>query len=144
MSLGPADYEEQTVLKVLLMAQTLTSHEAEAVLEIVITEVNDNAPVITINTLSSSDEEEAVVMAGAEPGTFVADVSVYDADNGVDGEFSCDLDNNHFKLIQLQDTEFKIVITAVIQHDYMLNIRCEDKGENPLATTKQLAIKHSQ
>jgi len=62
----------------------LTSHTTVVIR---VDDVNDNAPQINVNTLTPLGV--ASVTENSEPGTFVAYVSVDDADSGDNGRFSC-------------------------------------------------------
>lgn len=64
---------------------------------------------------------DAEVLENAEKGTFVAHVSVMDPDLGESGLFDCEIDNDAFQLLPLQDSrmEFKIVSRQVSQGDTM-------------------------
>ena len=67
-------------------------------------------------------------------GIFVAHITVADKDSGRNGEFNCSLNDNHFSLVQLYDTEYKIVTAARLdrekQAQYNLALLCRDKGKD--------------
>lgn len=66
-------------------------------------DVNDNKPEIIINTLSSKEEDKeedrATVMENCEAGTFVAHVSVTDADSAENGIVECKVSGSDISLL---------------------------------------------
>ena len=56
--------------------------EAEATVIVQVEDVNDNAPMATISTLTATNTTEAFVPENADAGTFVAQVVVDDPDKG--------------------------------------------------------------
>ena len=77
------DFEQCSLYKLAVVAQDLGPHSVPAKVALVISilDQNDNAPHITIDTLSTT-EAEAEVAENMRAGTFVAHLSVFDADSG--------------------------------------------------------------
>ena len=81
-------------------------------------DVNDNAPQIAVNSLTATsvkgpaDEDDTSVVAtvdeGSPPGTFVAHLSVSDADKtGKNGRFRCAIDDRrNFRLVKMSARSF--------------------------------------
>ncbi len=105
-------------------------------------DMNDNSPQITVNTLAATGTDSAEISEDAEIGTFVAHILVSDPDSGSNGQFSCQLNDNHFELKQLYDHEYKVATIVQLdresQAEYNLAITCQDDGEEPQVTIKHL------
>jgi len=120
-------------------AEPLTSHTTVVVR---VDDVNDNSPSITVNTLTPLGV--ATVTENSEPGTFVAYVSVDDADSGDNGLFSCAVTTagERFALRQtFPPGEFQL-ITASAPLDrerragYDVTISCADAGGERARTSQ--------
>ena len=105
-------------------------------------DINDHAPEITVNALTSSGH--AQVPEDAPVGTFVAHIAVSDPDDGVNGEFLCSLQSTHFDLQSLYTGEYKVVTSQTfdmkVQSEYHLNLVCTDTGSLPQVGTKHIAV----
>ena len=112
---------------------------ADATVVVRVKDINDNAPQITVNTLSASNLAE--ISEDAKQGTFVAHITVVDPDSGMKGQFNCSLNDNHFRLQQLYSNEYQIVTLGLLDREvrptYNLALMCEDYGLDP-----QVSIKH--
>lgn len=84
---GQLDHELVTRCTMVAVAQDKGQNplSSDVTLIVNIADVNDNAPVITINTLVGAD---AQVSEEAGPGAFVAHVTVNDKDSGLNGKVS--------------------------------------------------------
>lgn len=83
----------------------------DAAVVIRIIDVNDNAPTIIVNTLTSRGGTGAVaeVPENLPGGTFVAHVTVADADSGEFGRVDCNLTDDDFSLRRRPDSsEFQV------------------------------------
>jgi len=98
-------------------------------------DVNDHDPQITLSTLTSSSD--CHVTESADPGTFVALVSVSDSDLGDNARTRCQLEpaGSHFELVELQrSAKYKLVTgTAALDREtraeYQLRVTCSDAGQ---------------
>ncbi|CDI98527.1 protocadherin 1 [Echinococcus multilocularis] len=73
-----------------------------------IDDINDEAPIIkTIDLASRSNPPRPTVRENLPPGTLVAFVTVTDADSGVNGMFTCRVDNPNFGLESIGDKNAK-------------------------------------
>ena len=116
-------------------AVPLTSHTTVVIR---VDDVNDNAPTIAVNTLTPLGGTAATVAENAAPGTFVAYVSVDDADSGDNGRFSCAVTTagDRFALRQtFPPGEFQLVTAATStpldrerRAAYDVTVRCADAG----------------
>jgi len=140
-------------------------------------DVNDHAPEIAfhgVRRLASADQQPGVhqrdVVSGQSlptvtidgvprVGSFVAHVTVRDADDGENGRFRCVLlsssgnrherkaSGNRFTLRQIYDTEYTIVTTAPLDDltatsdaTIMLDVYCADGGRPPLTSEASLVV----
>ena len=106
-------------------------------------DVNDNAPKISVETLSSQFGLTKV-QENSPPNTFVAHVSVSDLDGGQNGNVNCFLHNpeNVFDLKPILDSEYQIMTTRTLDREqqarYMLELECID---NPMDRNEVLVGK---
>ncbi|XP_069055517.1 protocadherin alpha-10-like isoform X10 [Pleurodeles waltl] len=112
----------------------------EIVVEII--DVNDNPPVISITSLSSSVPEDA------KPGTVIALLTVSDRDSGDNGQVVCTVPttlpfqllnpfNNHYSLI------LKDWLDRETAEEYNISITATDGGSPPLSTSTALTVRAS-
>jgi len=101
-----------------------------------VSDINDNPPVIAINTLETAhhdaDGDLAWVSENVEGGSFIAHVAVTDRDSAVNAGVRCQLGNgsaNKFQLVQLGHNEFKVISTTTFDREqqdvYQVIITCE-------------------
>ena len=140
------DYERQSLYTLIVEAVDggTSPNTAYATMNIRITDVNDNAPEISIDTLTPSGR--ALIEEDSVHGTFVAYVSVRDRDADGLQEFSCTLsDTSVFQLESLQRTRYQVVTKNVLDREaipsYNLTVTCRDSGEpEVLSTTRDILI----
>ena len=111
-------------------------------------DVNDHAPEITINALSTTGNVE--VPENSDPGTFVAHVSVKDLDSSAsgNGQLTCRLSDGPgdgpFHLEQIFQGVFEIATTRVLdrekQFQYVVNLECQDYGQPPLISNSEFVV----
>ena len=120
-------------------AEPLTSHTTVVIR---VDDVNDNSPLINVNTLTPLGV--ATVTENSEPGTFVAYVSVEDADSGDNGRFSCAVTTagERFALRQtFPPGEFQLVTaSAPLDRErragYDVTVTCADDGGERALTSQ--------
>ena len=138
------DYEETVSYNLGVTAQDRGTDSLPTPTKVVVNviDINDHAPQITINSLTGS--ENAEVPENEPAPYFVAHISVYDPDGGKNGQFNCSLDNNYFQLVQLYDTEFKVMAIAVLDREahalHDIRIKCADMGNPPQRKTAHLMV----
>lgn len=112
---GVVDYERTAVYHLVVCAvdsgpELVTSSDAVVVINV--DDVNDNAPRVTINTLTASGTDVASVAENSSPGTFVGHVIVSDLDSGRNGKTNCTLvagpTDGVFRLEHLFETEYQV------------------------------------
>ena len=165
---GVLDRERTSLYTLYIQAGDMgpDSIPADATVIVRVLDLNDNAPQITMNTLSETGTDRAEIREDAEPGTFVAHMAVEDPDEGRNSEFNCTVkDDDVFTLRWSRDEdetppitsmsrgtsfiyvsksqEYTIVTRGVLDREnagrYSLGITCMDRG-----STTQIAVKHIQ
>jgi len=107
-------------------------------------DVNDNDPQIAVSTLTA--DTACHVSETAPVGTFVALVSVSDADSGDNENTWCQLvPDSHFELVELQrSAKYKMVTSAPLDREtvaeYQLNVTCSDRGSPPRAVVRDVTV----
>ncbi len=140
------DYEKGPVYHLVVMARDRgpDSLPADATVVVQVQDVNDNAPQVTVNTFVAAGTDSAEISEDAEPGTFVAHITVVDPDSGLNGKFDCSLNDNQFELQELYDGEYKIATTAKLDRErmseYNLAITCQDLGSESQVSVKHLRV----
>lgn len=144
---GRIDFEEREVFDLVVVARDLGPDSVPRTVPVVVQvlDENDNAPEISIDTLSSLPGRAEVVECGPV-GMFVAHVTVVDHDTGSEnGRFNCSLDDPHFRLTKVYETEFHILTAVVLDREqqayFQLSIVCRDfGGEEAQESVAQLSV----
>ncbi len=140
---GTIDYEISPIyhLSVSAYDRGPDSRPGDTTVIVRLRDINDNAPHITVNTLTATDTDTASIDEDVDLDTFLAHITVTDPDVGASGQFNCLLNDNHFSLEKLNKGEYKVVTKAYLDREkranYNLAIECEDEGSQA-----QVALKH--
>ncbi|XP_041357968.1 protocadherin-17-like isoform X2 [Gigantopelta aegis] len=128
------DYEEDRMFRFLVEVSDSGSppRSSQAAVTVTVEDVNDNAPQIII-TLPPSEQN---IIESAEVGTFIAHVSVFDADGGENGIVSCSIADDHFRLERFSDfNNYKIILNKSLDFEesvsHLVNVTCRDQGDIP-------------
>jgi len=115
---GSIDFETRRVHELTVVAEDRGPSPLPTFARVIIyvQDVNDNSPVIVLNTLTQ-DGRYAAVFENAPPGTFVSHVAVSDADAGRNAEVTCNVDSQLFSLDAIFDSEFKLVTKLVLDRE---------------------------
>ena len=138
------DYEEEKIYHLGVTARDSgpDSQVARATVVLNVLDVNDNAPQITVNTLTTTGD--AQIPEGSPVSTFVAHISAADSDGGKNGELSCSLHSENFFLEHLYKTQYKVITATTLDREikasYEVTITCQDLGSPPKTTTKIIPI----
>ncbi|XP_063269918.1 uncharacterized protein LOC134559245 [Prinia subflava] len=141
-TLGPLDFEEKSKYILGLEASDgggLTSH---CEVQIDITDENDNAPEITILSLSSPVPEDAPV------GTVVAVLNVNDPDSGENGQVSCELSGQApLSIVASSGGSYKVVTASALDREQAAEQRvtvvARDRGRPALRSSRELVLEVS-
>ncbi|XP_039692274.1 LOW QUALITY PROTEIN: protocadherin alpha-13-like [Pteropus medius] len=104
-----------------------------------ILDINDNAPKITITSLSLPVREDAQV------GTVIALVSVSDSDSGANGQVTCSLTPHvPFKLVSTFKNYYSLVLDSALDREsvanYELVVTAQDGGSPSLSATASVSV----
>ena len=112
---GDLDFESASVYHFEVCAvdsgpEVVTSSDVEVVIRV--NDVNDNAPIIVVNTLTTSGTHDVDVVENSPAGTFVGHVTVRDNDSGLNGQTSCTVTShsadNALRLEHVFDVEYQV------------------------------------
>ncbi|KAM7042522.1 protocadherin gamma-B1-like [Acridotheres tristis] len=139
---GPLDFEGQSKYDFRLEARDgggLTSH---CEVQIDITDENDNAPEITILSLSSPVPEDAPV------GTVVALLKVNDPDSGENGQVSCELSGEApLSIVASPGGSYKVVTASALDREqaseHRVTVVARDRGRPALSARTELVLEVS-
>ncbi|XP_019516669.1 PREDICTED: protocadherin alpha-13-like [Hipposideros armiger] len=102
-------------------------------------DINDNAPEVTITSLSLPVREDAQV------GTVIALISVSDRDSGVNGQVTCSLTPHvPFKLVSTFKNYYSLVLDSSLDResvsDYTVVVTARDGGSPSLSATASVSV----
>uniref|UniRef100_A0A4W3JGG3 Cadherin domain-containing protein n=1 Tax=Callorhinchus milii TaxID=7868 RepID=A0A4W3JGG3_CALMI len=109
---------------------------------VTITDVNDNAPKVTLTSLSSPVSE------AAPPGTVVALISATDNDSGENGQVQCKIAHRlPFKLDSSLRNYYRLLTGQPLDREnssrYEVTVLCSDSGSPPLTSKKNIRVEVS-
>ncbi|XP_031427759.1 protocadherin beta-16-like isoform X2 [Clupea harengus] len=137
--IGPIDYEDKYEYELRVLAKDGAGLASNAKVDIEITDVNDNAPVISIKSLN------APIPENVGPGTEVGIINVQDKDTGGNRQVRCSIQQNvPFKLNPSIKNYYTLVTTAELDRelvgDYNITITATDEGSPPLSSSKTIHL----
>ncbi|NXF13588.1 PCDG7 protein, partial [Smithornis capensis] len=132
--------------------EDISSHELEvqardggelfdtAKVVITVTDINDNAPELTVSSMLTD------IMEDAPSGTVVALLHMQDRDSGASGEVRCSLDEGvPFRLEKSYQEFYRVVTARELDREqvseYNLTVRAADGGSPPLQSSAVLALR---
>ncbi|XP_041049372.1 protocadherin beta-15-like isoform X11 [Carcharodon carcharias] len=141
---GPLDYEESNVFAINVQAIDKGTLAIPVYCDVVvdIIDVNDNAPEVTLTSLSSPISEDA------PPGTVVALISAADKDSDQNGQVECEIANNiPFKLDLSLKNYYRLLTQWLLDRENVSNydviVTCRDGGSPPLISNKTVLVEIS-
>uniref|UniRef100_A0A3P9JAU1 Protocadherin-8 n=1 Tax=Oryzias latipes TaxID=8090 RepID=A0A3P9JAU1_ORYLA len=145
---SPVDFEDKSTYEVDVQATDLGPNPTPSVCKIIIhvTDVNDNAPEISITPMTSITTGVAHISEAADRDSLVALISTMDRDSGINSQVHCTLyGHDHFKLRQAHEDSYMIVTAAALDRErireYNLTVMAEDFGSPPLRKITQFTIR---
>ncbi|KAJ9587770.1 hypothetical protein L9F63_018796 [Diploptera punctata] len=144
----PLDFETKEVHELVVVARDhgLQPLETTAFVSIRVTDVNDNQP--TINVIFLSDDATPKISESAQPGEFVARISVNDPDSkteysnvnvtlqGGDGRFGLATRDNIIYLVIVS-----LPLDRELQPNYTLSVIATDTGNPPLHASRTFHLR---
>ncbi|XP_034149342.1 protocadherin gamma-A11-like [Esox lucius] len=136
---GLIDYEEYKEYEVRVQAKDGSGLAGNAKVMIYITDVNDNAPVISIKSFNDPITENVL------PGTEVGIINVQDKDSEGNRQVRCSIQQNvPFKLNPSIKNYYSLVTTSELDReiisDYNITITATDEGSPPLSSSKTIHL----
>uniref|UniRef100_F6QBD3 Protocadherin gamma subfamily A, 7 n=1 Tax=Equus caballus TaxID=9796 RepID=F6QBD3_HORSE len=133
------DYEDSGYYEMEVQAQDGPGSMTRAKVLITILDVNDNAPEVTVTSVSSSIPEDT------PPGTVIALFYLQDRDSGKNGEVTCTISENlPFKLERSIDNYYRLVTAENLDREklsvYNITLKATDGGTPPLSTETHILV----
>ncbi|XP_061581342.1 protocadherin gamma-A2-like isoform X38 [Cololabis saira] len=137
--IGDIDYEKTTSYEIRVKAKDGLGLSSYANVIISITDVNDNAPVVSLKSLSNPISEDT------PPGTEVGIFNVQDRDSENNRQVRCSIQQNApFKLVPSIKNYYSLVTTGQLDRelvsDYNITISATDEGSPPLSSSKTVQL----
>ncbi|KAM7162925.1 uncharacterized protein RBU57_009889 [Macrochelys suwanniensis] len=136
------DFEEKNEYTMELKARDGGGLTGHCKVHIKILDENDNAPEVTILSVSSPIPE------ASPPGTVIVLIKARDPDAGQNGELSCNIQHNlPFKIISSSINYYKLLTDSTLDRErtpeYNITITATDKGIPPLSAQKTILLQIS-
>ncbi|KAK0148617.1 Protocadherin gamma-A11 [Merluccius polli] len=136
---GAIDFEEGSKYDIIVQAKDGFGISSDAKVIIRVTDVNDNAPVISLKSLTNPVPENA------SPGSEVGLINVQDRDSDKNRKVRCSLQQHvPFKLIPSIKNYYSLVTTEKLDRElvseYNITISATDEGSPPLSSVKIVQI----
>ncbi|XP_021006533.1 protocadherin gamma-A3 isoform X17 [Mus caroli] len=133
------DYEDAVFYEIKIEAQDGPGLFSRAKVLVMVLDVNDNAPEVSLTSLTGSVPEEAP--AGRE----IALINVHDRDSGQNGQVTVFvLGNLPFNLEKSIDQYYRLVTARSLDHEevsqYNISLRATDGGSPPLSTETHITL----
>ncbi|KAM5299014.1 protocadherin gamma-A1 isoform 10-T10 [Ctenodactylus gundi] len=135
----PLDFEEYKIYSMEIQAQDGAGLMARAKVLIKVLDINDNAPEVTITSVTTAVPENF------PPGTIIALISVHDQDSGDNGHTTCSIPGNlPFKLEKLVDNYYRLVTERTLDREltseYNITLTATDQGTPKLSTQTYISL----
>uniref|UniRef100_A0A3Q3E7F1 Cadherin domain-containing protein n=1 Tax=Labrus bergylta TaxID=56723 RepID=A0A3Q3E7F1_9LABR len=136
---GALDFESSSKYEMRIDAKDGYGLSSDSKVMIDITDVNDNAPVIYLKSLTNPIPENV------SPGTEVGIINVQDRDSEINGQVRCSIQQNvPFKLVPSIKNYYSVVSTGQLDRelvsDYNITITATDEGSPPLSSSKTVQL----
>ncbi|KAK2849132.1 hypothetical protein Q5P01_008966 [Channa striata] len=133
------DYETATSFEIRVKAKDGLGLSSYSKVIISMTDVNDNAPVVSLKSLTN------VIPENITPGTEVGIINVQDRDSDTNGQVRCSIQQNvPFKLVPSIKNYYSLVTTGQLDRelvsDYNITITATDEGSPPLSSSKTVQL----
>uniref|UniRef100_A0A3B5QKD6 Cadherin domain-containing protein n=1 Tax=Xiphophorus maculatus TaxID=8083 RepID=A0A3B5QKD6_XIPMA len=133
------DYEVTTSYEIRIKAKDGLGLSSYAKVIISITDVNDNAPVVSLKSLTNPIPEDTPA------GTEVGIINVQDRDSENNRQVRCSIQENvPFKLVPSIKNYYSLVTTGQLDRelvsDYNITITATDEGSPPLSSSKTIQL----
>ncbi|XP_058398378.1 protocadherin alpha-7-like [Diceros bicornis minor] len=141
ISIGHIDFEESKAYKIRVEAidKGFPSLAGHCTVLVEVLDANDNAPELTVTSLSLPISEDA------QPGTVITLINVSDRDSGADGQVTCSLTPHvPFKLVSTFKNYYSLVLDSALDREsvanYQLVVTARDGGSPSLSATASVSV----
>ncbi|XP_076020947.1 protocadherin beta-15-like [Genypterus blacodes] len=136
---GPIDFESDSKYEMRIDAKDGYGLSSDSKVMIEVTDVNDNAPVIYMKSLTNPTAENA------PPSTEVGIINVQDRDSEQNGQVRCSIQEGvPFKLVPSIKNYYSLVTTGKLDRElvseYNITITATDEGSPPLSSSKTVHL----
>ncbi|XP_069812897.1 uncharacterized protein [Dendropsophus ebraccatus] len=136
------DFEETKTYELSVQAKDGGGLVGHAKILVEVKDENDNAPDISITSLSTPIPEDS------EPGTMIALIEVHDQDSGENGDIDCHIiEDVPFNLLLSSDKYYRIVSGTTLDREklsmYNITIIATDRGSTPLSSKRIITLEIS-
>uniref|UniRef100_A0A3Q1I6F5 Cadherin domain-containing protein n=1 Tax=Anabas testudineus TaxID=64144 RepID=A0A3Q1I6F5_ANATE len=136
---GVIDFEESSSFEMRVQAKDGLGLTSYCKVIIDVTDINDNAPVIYLKSLTNPIPENV------SPGTEVGIINVQDRDSDNNRQVRCSIQQNvPFKLVPSIKNYYSLVTTGQLDRelvsDYNITISATDEGSPPLSSSKTVQL----
>ncbi|XP_059202755.1 protocadherin gamma-A4-like [Centropristis striata] len=136
---GVIDFEDNSYFEIRVEAKDGLGLTSYTKVIIDVTDINDNAPVIYLKSLSTPIPENV------SPGTEVGIINVQDRDSETNGQVRCSIQQGvPFKLVPSIKNYYSLVTTGQLDRelvsDYNITITATDEGSPPLSSSKTVQL----
>uniref|UniRef100_A0A672SQQ2 Protocadherin gamma-C5-like n=1 Tax=Sinocyclocheilus grahami TaxID=75366 RepID=A0A672SQQ2_SINGR len=140
--LGNIDFEKEKRFEIRVKATDQGGLTSTSKLVIEVVDVNDNAPVINLMSLSSPVAEDV------PPGTTIAVVNIKDFDSGRNGQVACFINENlPFNIKSSLSNYYNLITDAFLDREthseYNITVTASDSGSPALSSSTTLLLKVS-
>lgn len=139
---GEIDYETDDSFSFFVQAvdQGAQPRISSTVVLINVTDVNDNAPQVSINLPPGGD----MISEATEAGSYIANVAVSDPDSGAFGNITCHLQSEFFRMETLYINMYKVILNKSLDREsrpvHNVSVLCADGGSPNLVTMSSFLI----
>ncbi|XP_069755110.1 protocadherin beta-15-like [Narcine bancroftii] len=135
------DFEEANVFDIDVQAKdgNLQPLFAHCSVRVQITDINDNAPDLAVNSIADTVPEDT------PKGTLIALISVTDLDSNSNGLIDCSISHDlPFDLITSFQNSYRLVTNSILDREsivqHNINIICNDRGIPPLSSSRRIVV----
>ncbi|EAW61957.1 hCG1982215, isoform CRA_aj [Homo sapiens] len=137
--LGGLDYEDSGFYDIDVEAHDGPGLRARSKVLVTVLDENDNAPEVTVTSLTSSVQESS------SPGTVIALFNVHDSDSGGNGLVTCSIpDNLPFTLEKTYGNYYRLLTHRTLDREevseYNITVTATDQGTPPLSTETHISL----
>ncbi|XP_063353508.1 protocadherin gamma-A11-like isoform X14 [Pelmatolapia mariae] len=133
------DFEDRSSFEIPVQAKDGLGLKSYAKVILEITDINDNAPAVSLESVFNSIPENV------SPGTEVGIINVQDRDSENNGQVRCSIQQGvPFKLVPSIKNYYSLVTTGQLDRelvsDYNITITATDEGSPPLSSSKSVQL----